>query len=317
MSKKNKEIINNEFNPDFLILIKQFPELKKYLTIKNENGEYSFDWSNNNLSLLMTKCILNYYFNINYYFIPNNFLIPPVPSRLNYINVMHSLLISFDILKNKSKNNEVDNKNQIIGVDIGTGANIIYPILGYSVYKWKFLCSEINSNAFDNAKKIISENKLEENIKIIKQKYKNNIFIGIINRERKYTFTLCNPPYYDYEEEIKIEDKKRDCEYNFDEIYCKNGEFGFFERFYEESKCFRKNIFLFSILIGKKSNAEKIYDKISNDLNIKVYDMKRIKTGNNMRYIIYWSFFNNYKEFMNIILYSNEYNRFIPIFQNK
>ena len=30
MSKKNKEIINNEFKPDFSKLISQFPELKKY-----------------------------------------------------------------------------------------------------------------------------------------------------------------------------------------------------------------------------------------------------------------------------------------------
>ena len=99
----------------------------------------------------------------------------------------------------------------------------------------------INGNLFvvnENASKIIKENKLEENIKIIKQKYNNFIFIGIINRENKYTFTMCNPPYYDYEEEIKIEDKKRDCEYNFDEIYYKNEEISFFDKYFEESICY-------------------------------------------------------------------------------
>ena len=310
MSKKNIEIVYNEFKPDFLKLIKEYPELKKYLILKNKDEdfekceEFSFDWSNNNLSLLMTKCILNYYFNIKYYDIPNNFLIPPVPSRLNYINVIQSLLTLF----------KVSDKKEIIGVDIGTGANIIYPILGNEVYKWKFICSEINDEAFKNGEKIINKNKLENRIKLIKQKYGCIIFLGVLNREKKYTFTMCNPPYYDYQDEIKIEDKKRDCEYNFDEIYYKNGEIGFFERYFEESIYFSKNVFLFSFLIGKKLNAEKIYDKIKE--NIKICDMKRIKNGNNIRYIIFWSFFNDYQEFLNVILYSNEYNRFRPIYNS-
>jgi hypothetical protein len=41
--------------------------------------------------------------------------------------------------------------------------------------------------------------------------------------------------------------------------------------------------------------------------------MQKILTGNNVRYIIYWSFFNNYKDFNNIKLYSNKYNKFRPI----
>ena len=305
MIKNNKEIVNNNFMPDFSILINEFPELKKYM-IKNDDTEaFSFDWSDNNLSLLMIKCILKYYFKILYFSIPDNFLIPPVPSRLNYINIINSLLNSFEI---KNSNN-----NRIIGIDIGTGASLIYPILGNSIYNWKFIGSEINHKAYENALKIIKDNKLEENIKIIKQKYKNNIFIGIVNKEEKYTFTMSNPPYYDYKDEIKIEDKNRDCEYNFDEIYYKNGEMGFFEEYFEESICYRKNIFIFTILIGKKSNAEKIYEKISENKYIKYFDMKRIKTGNIIRYIIYWSFFNNYKEFINFILYSNDFYKFKPI----
>ena len=68
MLKKSIEIVYNEFKPDFLKLIKEYPEL--YLILKNKDEdiekceEFSFDSSNNNLSLLMTKYILNYYFNI-------------------------------------------------------------------------------------------------------------------------------------------------------------------------------------------------------------------------------------------------------------
>ena len=121
MSIYNKNIIDNEFKPDFLILIQEFPELKKYI-IKEGNknkDQFNFDWSNNELSLLMTKSILNYYFNIKYYDIPKGYLIPPVPSRLNYINFINILLNRFNIPKNED----------ILGIDIGTGANIIYPLI--------------------------------------------------------------------------------------------------------------------------------------------------------------------------------------------
>ena len=302
--KYNKNIIYNEFKPDFLILIKEFPELKKYIIKHNDNKEeFSFDWSNNDLSLLMTKSILKYYFNIQYYDIPKGFLIPPIPSRLNYLNLIHSLI------------KDIKEEN-IIGIDIGTGANIIYPILGNSVYNWKFICTEINNESYNNARIILQKNNLEEDINLIKQDNKNNIFLGILNRENKYSFSMCNPPYYDYEQEIKIEDKKRDSEFNFDEVYYKEGELGFFQRYLEESICYKKNIFLYTILIGKKSNSEIIYDKI-NTYNgiIKLCNIKKIQTGNNVRYIIYWYFYNNYKEFIQEKLYSNDYNKFRPIIQ--
>ena len=303
----SNNIFYNDFKPDFLTLIKEFPELKKYILKQNEDNEeeFQFDWSNNELSLLMDKSILNYYFNIKYYDIPKGFLIPPIPSRINYINLINSIITK--LIK------DIDIKN-IIGIDIGTGANIIYPILGYSIYKWKFICTEINNEAYNNAKLILQKNNLENNINIIKQNNKDNIFISILNRENKYIFSMCNPPYYNYENEIKLEDKKRDNEYNFDEIYYKNGEYGFFQRYFEESICYKNNVFLYTILIGKKINAENIYDKLSsyNDI-IKIYNMQKILTGNNVRYIIYWSFFNNYKDFNNIKLYSNKYNKFRPI----
>ena len=303
----SNNIFYNDFKPDFLTLIKEFPELKKYILKQNEDNEeeFQFDWSNNELSLLMDKSILNYYFNIKYYDIPKGFLIPPIPSRINYINLINSIITK--LIK------DIDIKN-IIGIDIGTGANIIYPILGYSIYKWKFICTEINKEAYNNAKLILQKNNLENNINIIKQNNKDNIFISILNRENKYIFSMCNPPYYNYENEIKLEDKKRDNEYNFDEIYYKNGEYGFFQRYFEESICYKNNVFLYTILIGKKINAENIYDKLSSYSDIiKIYNMQKILTGNNVRYIIYWSFFNNYKDFNNIKLYSNNYNKFRPI----
>jgi hypothetical protein len=59
-TKFNKNIFYNEFKPDFLILIKEFPDLKKYIIKQNEENkeEIYFDWSNNDLSLLSYKNLI-------------------------------------------------------------------------------------------------------------------------------------------------------------------------------------------------------------------------------------------------------------------
>ena len=38
-------------------------------------------------------------------------------------------------------------------------------------------------------------------------------------------------------------------------------------------------------------------------------------TGNNVRYIIYWSFYISYNNFIKEKLYSNDYRKFRPIIQ--
>ena len=54
---------------------------------------------------------------------------------------------------------------------------------------------------------------------------------------------------------------------------------------------------------------------VKNNNIIKKFIVQKIQTGNNLRYIIYWSFFENYIDFINAKLYSNVYNKFRPIIQ--
>jgi 23S rRNA A1618 N6-methylase RlmF len=64
------------------------------------------------------KCI----FNINWT-LPTHNLCPRIPNRLNYL-----LWVNYHFPGNI--------KN---ATDIGTGASLIYPLLGWAVFKWKFL----------------------------------------------------------------------------------------------------------------------------------------------------------------------------------
>ena len=56
----SNNIFYNDFKPDFLTLIKEFPELKKYILKQNEDNEeeFQFDWSNNELSLFFSLYLI-------------------------------------------------------------------------------------------------------------------------------------------------------------------------------------------------------------------------------------------------------------------
>ena len=271
--------------PDFKFLSEEFPEFKKHVYI-NKYGGYSINWKNPNSIKELVKTILNKFFNITYYEIPENFLIPTLTSRYNYLNYINKL---FTKLK-------IENKEKIL-IDIGTGANIIYPLLGNKLFNWKFIASEINDDAINIGKKILKENNLEKEIIIIKQNDNKKIFDKIININKKYLCSICNPPFFDINTEIKKDNLYTDNEYNYNEVYCEGGEIFFIKEMIKESYIYKKNIFLFSTLIGRKNNMIKIYSVIKNLKEISFLNKITIKQGKNARWIIIWSFYDNYINF--------------------
>lgn len=52
-------------------------------------------------------------------------------------------------------------------MDIGTGSTLIYPLIGASVFGWKFVATDINVDSLNHAKHLIEINKLEDKIKLV------------------------------------------------------------------------------------------------------------------------------------------------------
>jgi len=47
---------------------------------------------------------------------------------------------------------------RVVGLDIGIGANGIYPIIGNHAYGWSFVGTDIDEKALQNCKNIIANN---------------------------------------------------------------------------------------------------------------------------------------------------------------
>ena len=86
--------------------------------------------------------------------LPADRLCPPVPSRLSYLDFLHSLL-------QPSSPMDVP-----LVLDIGVGCSCIYPLLGHRRYGWRFLASDIDPASVESAARNVAANRLEGVIQV-------------------------------------------------------------------------------------------------------------------------------------------------------
>ncbi len=275
---------------DFKLLIKNLPELKVYIR-KNPRGEDTIDFSDNKAVILLNKALLKTYYNIDSWDIPKGFLCPPIPGRADYIHYIAGLVEG--------------KKNEIKVLDIGTGANCIYPIIGSQSYNWDFVASDIDPESIDNAKKIVESNENLRNKIILKlQRNRNNIFEGIIEKEDKFDLTMCNPPFHaSLEDAIKAnkrkvnnlskENKNVKKGLNFGgqkaELWCPGGERLFLKKMVKESVKFSSQVTWFTSLVSNKDNIKpikKLLDKLG-ARDIRILEMSQ---GQKISRVLAWTF---------------------------
>ncbi|MHA7057369.1 23S rRNA (adenine(1618)-N(6))-methyltransferase RlmF [Aquimarina sp. M1] len=288
MHKRN--IHSSPYNFDNLII--KHKELSSYIII-TPRGQKSIDFSSNKAVTALNKAILKYYYRVNDWNIPEGYLCPPIPGRVDYIHHIAALL-------------ERDHKDaEIRGLDIGVGANCIYPILGSQVYQWKMVGADIDTTAVSSAKANIDLTpSLKNNIEIRHQKDNANIFEGIIKPDEYYHFSMCNPPFHSSETEATkgtlrklknlsvSEAKINTVELNFggqaNELWCNGGEALFIKRMIKQSVQYKDQVDWFTSLVSKKENLPKIYKQL-HKLNA-AHQTVEMSQGKKQSRFIAWSF---------------------------
>ena len=178
---------------DLPALCQAHPDLQGYITL-NPLGEQTIDFANPQAVKALNKALLAHFYAVKHWDIPDGFLCPPVPGRADYIHHLADLLAG--------DSGEVPKDATIL--DIGTGANLIYPLIGAHEYGWRFTGSEINPQAFASAQAIINGNPgLTRQIRLRRQKESQAIFHGVIHKNETYDATLCNPPFHDSAESAR------------------------------------------------------------------------------------------------------------------
>lgn len=286
------------------------PELKSHLVL-NPKGEQTVNFSNDDAVRLLNQALLAQHYQVQHWNIPEGYLCPPIPGRADYVHY------AADLLTGKKNNAKV--------LDIGTGANCIYPIIGCRSYGWKFVGSEIDPVAVSAANLIVDSNPLLKNkIKVLPQNNPKAIFSGIIGPNDLFDLTLCNPPFHaslaeanavterkqhnlsrhkvKYNTKQSVADNSADTRLdksqgrNFGgqkaELWCDGGEVAFLKRMINESQNFSQQVMWFTSLVSKSDNIKPL-KKLLNQVGAKQVKVVSMSQGQKVSRLIAWSFLTN------------------------
>ena len=182
---------------DFEFLVNHVPELEGHLFV-NEYDTITLDFSVSSSVRALNGALLKAHYGIDTWDIPNGYLCPPIPGRADHLHYIADLLGYA----------EGENSKKRI-LDIGTGANIVYPLLGNKIYGWDFLASEVDPKAYKAAKQIVDSNGLKKRIQVVFQKDQHKIFFGVVRREETFDACICNPPFHGSQEEAESGSKRK------------------------------------------------------------------------------------------------------------
>lgn len=256
-------------------LVESYPKLKPYLKFKVD-GVQTIQFSNPDAVKALNAALLAHYYNIQKWDIPAGYLCPPIPGRADYIHHIADLLAA-------ENDNKVPHGNTIRGLDIGTGANLIYPIIGASEYDWSWVATDIDTVSIKNANSIVNSNpSLTDKVKLRLQSNVTDIFKGIIQANEHYTFCMCNPPFHKSAAEAaqgsarkvknlqnhslkrrsSISQNIKSKQLNFagqsNELWCDGGEVKFIQTMIKQSCNFKTQVDWFTCLVSKKDSLSKI-----------------------------------------------------------
>ena len=287
-------------------LVQSYPALQPHIIIKPDGGK-TIDFANPNGVKALNAAILAHYYQIEFWDVPAGYLCPPVPGRADYVHYLADLLAT--------DNQGVVPKGKIIkGLDIGAGANIIYPIIAIRSYGWQMVGTDIDPVSIKSANTIIDSNPaLVGNIEIREQYAKQHIFNGVIKADEHFDFCMCNPPFHHSAEQAKagsqrkvknlaknklkrgsqVTTHKQNAALNFagqsNELWCEGGELKFIQRMIAESSGYATQIQWFTSLVSKKDNLVHIYKSLRElgVKNVKTIDMAQ---GQKVSRFVAWRF---------------------------
>lgn len=287
----------HRFRYNFPELILSCNELSKYV-FKNQFQDLSIDFKNPDAVKILNKALLLHFYGIRNWELPEGYLCPPIPGRADYIHYIADLV--------PESFNRIPEGNTIKVLDVGVGANCIYPLIGHQEYGWTFVGSEIDNTAIQSANAIIKSNSLAGVIDIRKQNSSKQIFKEVINKEETFDLTLCNPPFHASSKEATAgterkwnnlgKQDKTGTTLNFGgkntELWCDGGEERFLKQMINESAVFSKSCFWFTSLISKKDTLTSCYKVLE---KVKASDIKIINMaqGQKVSRILAWTFLND------------------------
>ena len=279
---------------DFTKYTEVYATLKNYIVL-NTSGQETIDFSDSNAVYALNKAILLADYKLQDYILPKGYLIPPVPGRLDYLLYLKDFL---------SERFNLNIYRPLKGLDIGSGANSIYCILGSEHFGWSMVGAESDVKAVEIAKENIARAPaLKNTIEIRLQENKQFLFKNIVQPNEPFDFSICNPPFHSSQAEaLKGSYRKQrnlgnrtdhnttllNFEGQANELWCKGGEALFIKRLIKESVGYKSQVKLFSSLVSKEESLPSIEKQLKKAKAI--FTVLPMEIGHKVSRIVLWWF---------------------------
>lgn len=280
---------------DFAALCLRTPELQPFVFV-NPYGASTIDFANPAAVKALNKALLALHYGIQHWDLPAGYLCPPIPGRVDYLHRVADLLAE--------SAGKVPTGKGVRVLDVGVGANCIYPLLGAREYGWRFVGSDIDPVSVKAASLLANSNGLGSQIECRQQGRAGDIFQGIVAPRERFALTLCNPPFHaslaeaSKGTERKLRNLGKEVKdkpvLNFGgqkaELWCEGGEAAFLAAMINQSLAFAEQCLWFSSLVSKKENlpaAKKALTRVG-ARQVRVLEMAQ---GNKVSRVLAWTFF--------------------------
>ncbi|WP_241572256.1 23S rRNA (adenine(1618)-N(6))-methyltransferase RlmF [Rosenbergiella nectarea] len=277
---------------DLAALFKVEPSLKAWSTL-TPAGKVSLNFSEPEAVKLLNKALLKQWYHLEWT-LSDDHLCPPIPGRADYLHHLADCL---------AEDLPIHRGPQISVLDIGCGANCIYPLIGNAEYGWRFTGSDCQPESIRAAQQLLAMNAgLTRSIRLRRQKDQRKIFDGIIQPNEFYHATLCNPPFHASAQaaaqgtarknnRLGIAEQQLNFAGRHHELWCPGGEIGFITQMIEESLLFKHQVVWFTTLVAKQQSLVPLR-KVLKENSVPVIREIEMGQGNKKSRLLVWSFHN-------------------------
>lgn len=288
---------------DFARLLTAYPPLASHMTT-TPTGEPTITFSDPRAVRALNRALLADYYGIRDWNIPEGFLCPPIPGRADYLHQLADLLAS-------DAGGLVPQGDDILVLDVGVGANCVYPLIGYHEYGWRFVGSDVNPLALAAAERILKANPAADTAIALRcQQNPRQILRGVIRPGELFDLTMCNPPFHESPAAAlagttrKWRNLARDRTsgqqqpgtadaLNFGgqaaELWCPGGELAFVRGLVDESRTLNGNCLWFTTLVSKAEHLAPI-ERALTGAGVAEMRVLKMAQGQKQSRVVAWSF---------------------------
>ena len=280
---------------DFAQLIRSSPALAAF--VQGNQAAAALDFADPAAVKALNQALLRHFYGVAHWDIPAGYLCPPIPGRADYVHYLADLLAGSNL-------GVIPGGRAVRVLDIGVGANCIYPIIGHREYGWRFVGADTDAGALRAARNIVAANpELAGTIDCRLQPAPAHVLTNIINPGEAFDATICNPPFHASAAEAAASTQRKVANLgharrptplrNFggqnNELWYPGGEEGFVRQLVAESRQFAQRCYWFTTLISKKMTLPSIYYFLKQAEAAQVHTIEMAQGQKKSRFVA-WTF---------------------------